>query len=203
MGPDVVLRPQPRQVDATRSPRPPTARRARARASASRAIAPSWPSSATPAACVCVSGVKSAHATGGRERLDSRGALAERNNPDSLVSVAGREIVATRAFVISVRTPRTRLRIARCDVLRSSIARRCRLLARFHLLAWCALAQVLSSRRGGPTARTAIDARTLGADATGVARRLRLAAPVRVASEAVRGCLAVALQAGSAQCTLA
>ena len=33
--------------------------------------------------------------------MDSRGALAERNNPDSLVSVAGREIVATRAFVIS------------------------------------------------------------------------------------------------------
>ena len=28
--------------------------------------------------------------------MDSRGALAERNNPDGLVSVAGREIVATR-----------------------------------------------------------------------------------------------------------
>ena len=66
--------------------------------------------------------MKSAHATGGRERLDSRGALAERNNPDGLVSVAGREIVATRAFVISVRTPRTRpSQLARRDVLRSSI----------------------------------------------------------------------------------
>ena len=56
-----------------------------------------------------------------------------------------------------------------------------------------------------PTARTAIDARTLGANATGVARRLRLAAPARVALcvDALRLLLGVLnAQEGGAKATL-
>ena len=55
-----------------------------------------------------------------------------------------------------------------------------------------------SSARGAATAPYSIDARTLKTGATGVARRLRLAAPVRVASEAVRGWGTSSLQSGSA-----
>ena len=121
--------------------------------------------------------------------------MYKRQNPDSLVSVAGREIVATRAFVISgadaadapspddvaCASRRSEEQHLRGGVVSRNSARP---LALDLLSAACTGPQ---QPRRGLTARTAIDARTLGADATGVARRLRLAAPVRVASEAVKG----------------